>query len=578
MGVAVTTAATWVPQGAWSAGGDTAPPSQPGSITVSKLTTTSAALSWGSSSDNVGIEGYRVYRGPSGAGVVAMTLIATTDAVTSYPATKLYSGTGYTFGVTAIDAANNESPIRTVQLTTSTGPDTTAPSAPSSSSVSLKAFSSTRIDVLWGASPSTDVAGYRVLRDGVVIGRIDLPGGLRFSDTGLAATSKHSYAVQAIDSAGNASAATTAKTATTLAAGSVLITRGPLVSSVTGTSAVISWWSNVPAVGKVGYGVASTGEHAVTDSQGSVVHHTVTLSGLTPGTSYVYAASSASVSGGASFSTAARTGTTFSFAAIGDFGGASTGELQNGTNIAAAGTSFIQTLGDNIYPSSGLIDPDYVNVYSDVDARFFKQFGTAVRSQAFLPANGNKEYYSNGQFWQDFPMLGSNHSWYSYDWGDAHITVVDSEQPMVTGSAQYAFIQSDLGSHASAKWRIVAIQRPPYSSATANSSSKPVLQYLVPLFDQHHVHLVLSGNTHNYERSFPLTGGSVESTGGTTYVVSGGGGNGFNAFSLAKPSWSAFREASYYEFTKVTVSPTSIVVQGIRADTKEVFDSVTITG
>jgi chitodextrinase len=122
----------------------------------------------------------------------------------------------------------------------------------------------------------------------------------------------------------------------------------------------------------------------------------------------------------------------------------------------------------------------------------------------------------------------------------------------------------------------VAIQRPPYSSATANSSSQPVLQYLVPLFDQYNVQLVLSGNTHNYERSYPLRGGNVVTSGGTTYVVSGGGGNGFNSFTLAQPAWSAFREASYYEYAKVTVSPTSLRVDGIRADTNTVFDSTTI--
>ena len=128
---------------------DTSPPTEPGIITVSAITASSASLSWGQSADDVGIEGYRVYRGTV---PTSVRLIATTDAVTSYAATRLYSGTTYTFGVTAIDAANNESLMRTTTFTTPTSSDATAPSAPSSSSVSGRVFSSSRIDLVWGAS------------------------------------------------------------------------------------------------------------------------------------------------------------------------------------------------------------------------------------------------------------------------------------------------------------------------------------------------------------------------------------------------------------------------------------------
>jgi hypothetical protein len=171
-------------------------------------------------------------------------------------------------------------------------------------------------------------------------------------------------------------------------------------------------------------------------------------------------------------------------------------------------------------------------------------------------------------------MPGANHSWYSYDWGDAHVVVLDSEQPTGSGSPQYAFLQQDLAAHQSAAWRIVAVQRPPYSSSSANSSS-PAIRALVPLFQQQHVDLVLSGNSHNYERSQPLIDGAP-AAGGITYVVTGAGGNGFNAFTLAAPAWSAFREASYFQYLRVTVSPASLKLDAVRADTGAVFDSATI--
>ena len=350
-----------------------------------------------------------------------------------------------------------------------------------------------------------------------------------------------------------------------------MISRGPYLSNVTTNSAVVSWWTNVATAGTV-----SVAAKNVMDPAGTVQHHRVTVTGLSPNTSYPYTVNSNGVTQSGTIRTTASPGQTFSFAAIGDFGGGSAGETQNASNIAGAGTQFIQTLGDNIYPSAGLPDPNFSTTYSDFDARFYKPFGPAVKSQAFFPANGNKEYYGDGEFWANFPMPGTNHSWYSYNWGDAHILVLDSEQPFATGTDQYNFAQSDLAAHQGDAWRIVALQRPPYSSTSANSSSVPVKQYLVPLFQSENVNLVLSGNSHNYERTYPLVNGTPIA-GGITYVVSGAGGNGFNAFSGTAPAYSAFRESSYYEYAKVTVSPSALTVDAIQSSTNSVFDTTTIT-
>src|SRR5258706_234076 len=94
---------------------DQTPPTPPGTITASGVTASAASLKWGPSTDNIRVEGYRVYRGPSPS---TLALIATTDAVTSYHATALRSNVAYTFGVVAIDAANNQSPMRTATVTT----------------------------------------------------------------------------------------------------------------------------------------------------------------------------------------------------------------------------------------------------------------------------------------------------------------------------------------------------------------------------------------------------------------------------------------------------------------------------
>ena len=86
--------------GLWAApasAADTTPPTQPGTIAVSSLTATSAKLTFAKSTDNVSVEGYRVYRGTVNTSSSALTFIATRDTATPYTATQLFSNTGYKF-------------------------------------------------------------------------------------------------------------------------------------------------------------------------------------------------------------------------------------------------------------------------------------------------------------------------------------------------------------------------------------------------------------------------------------------------------------------------------------------------
>ena len=550
---------------------ETSPPTTPGPITASSLTSSSVKLSWGSSTDNVGIEGYRVLRGPT---LSQLVDISTTDAVTSYSAINLRANTTYVFGVQALDAANHVSSVRTITITTKTSSDSTKPSAPVS--ITTRVFSSSRIDLYWSTSSSSDVSGYQVLRNGAVVGQVDLPGRLTFSDTGLASMTTYAYTVKAIDWAGNASNASGVRSATTLSAGTVIVVRGPYVQSVSGTSAKVAWWTNIKTEGVV---TCPACPQMTSVDHASAYEHLVLLGGLTAGTSYAYTVGDGNVTATGTFVTAAAPGTNFSFAAIGDFGGGSAGESGNATRIALDGTAFIQTLGDNVYPEAA--DPSFATVYSDYDARFYRQFGAALAQKTLWAANGNKEYYGNGA-WFVHMWQPNNERWYSYDWGNAHILVLDTEQVYAPGSPQYAFAQSDLAAHQGSRWRIVALQRPAYSSTSANSSSAPVRANLVSLFEAQQVQLVLSGNSHNSERTFPLLSNGnpnnpVVDPAGVTYVVSGNGGNGFNAFTVSQPSWSAYRQATTYGYLRVDVTPTSLTVEAL-SSTGAVLDTATITG
>ena len=552
---------------------DSSPPTQPGAITVSSITQMSAKLTWPKSTDNIKVEGYRVLRGKPGDPPANLSYIWTVDAFkNTYTATALRSGSSYQFGLVALDPDNNLSSIRTVTLTIASSTDATAPTPPSSTSVALRPFSSSRIDLTWGGSASTDVSGYLVLRNGGVVGHVDLPSRTTYSDNGLTAGATYSYSIEAVDSAGNISVPTSPKSATTLAAGKVRIARGPLAQRTTATSARVAWWTDLPTQSIVSYGIGGLTAQLV--DRVPTLHHVMLIGPLAAGTTYQYQVGDGTIASAmATVTTPAPAGTTFSLALIGDYGGNSPGESQNAQRINADSTQFIQTVGDNIYPDGR--DPDFATFYSDYDNRLFKQFQPAFMHETFITANGEKEYFGDGAFWRDF-SLPNNEQWFSYDWGDAHILVLDTERPYSPGSAQYNFAQADLNAHQTSKWRIVVLQNPPYSSTTANSSSIPVQQYIVPLMQQEHVQLVVSGNSHNYERSYALTDG-VPASGGVTYVVSGGGGNGFNQFAIAQPAWSAFREDTFYEYVHVTVSSSTLQLQAVNASDGIVLDSASLS-
>src|SRR5262249_16621209 len=146
----------------------------------------------------------------------------------------------YQFAVVALDPTNNMSSPRTVTFTTAPSTDTTAPAAPSSSSVTATPFSSSRIDVIWAASSSSDASGYQIFGDGALVGEVYLPMRRYFSDNGLAPSSTHSYQIRTIDSAGNLSALTTGRQATTLANGVVKIVRGPYLQQTSTNSTRIA--------------------------------------------------------------------------------------------------------------------------------------------------------------------------------------------------------------------------------------------------------------------------------------------------------------------------------------------------
>jgi hypothetical protein len=81
---------------------DTTPPTAPTNLSATAISSSQISLTWGQSSDNVGVTSYNIYRNGS--------LLTNTNAnTTSYDDTGLNPNTSYAYEVSALDAAGNES-------------------------------------------------------------------------------------------------------------------------------------------------------------------------------------------------------------------------------------------------------------------------------------------------------------------------------------------------------------------------------------------------------------------------------------------------------------------------------------
>jgi len=184
---------------------DTEAPCAPLNLTAG-VDFTNIQLNWLPAMDNVGVVAYNVYQN----GV----LIATTTDLQAYIA-GLTPLTDYVFGVSAVDAAGNESLISTLKVTSGLDqtPDTEAPTVPGNIGGTA---ASNSVLVTW--DPSTDnvlVAGYVVLVDGVFFDSVSAAT-LSVFIGGLDPTTLYTFEVYAYDPSGNNSAAAELTLSTTL--------------------------------------------------------------------------------------------------------------------------------------------------------------------------------------------------------------------------------------------------------------------------------------------------------------------------------------------------------------------------
>ncbi len=244
---------------------DRVAPAAPAKPTAS-LAGGAVTLTWPATTDNVGVQGYRVRR--NGADIASVT-------GTSYRDAAATQGANATYTVVAYDAANNTSaasPSLVVAV-----PDTTAPAAPAKPTVTLASGKAT---VTWpAASDNIGVVKYGVRRDGALM---TTTTGRTYTDSAVVQGRTYSYTLTAYDAANNVSAVSPA---TALVVPDTTAPAKPATFTVVAgvRKATLTWSAATDNVGVTGYEIW----------RGSTRLNTTTATsysngGLVTGSSYAY--------------------------------------------------------------------------------------------------------------------------------------------------------------------------------------------------------------------------------------------------------------------------------------------------
>ena len=202
------------------------------------------------------------------------------------------------------------------------------------------------------------------------------------------------------------------------------------------------------------------------------------------------------------------------------------------------------TLGDNAYESgtAAQFNDCFTPSWGDPDKLIMANL---------RPAPGNHEYGSPDAdpYYSYFGAAAGTpgEGYYSYDVGEWHVIVVNSEiivHPRFTAAARQAqmdWVDADLAAHKTlctvAYWH-----HPRFSSGAHGSDLK--LGPLWQLLHANDVDLVLAGHDHNYERFLPTDPtGVADSVRGITQIVAGTGGAELRGFRSQILPTSAYRIA-----------------------------------
>jgi Calcineurin-like phosphoesterase/Purple acid Phosphatase, N-terminal domain len=281
-----------------------------------------------------------------------------------------------------------------------------------------------------------------------------------------------------------------------------------------------------------------------TSEYGSDHQHKYTITGLAPGAKYFYRVNVGGSYHTGSFRSAPdASATNVKLLAYGD---TRSYPADHDAVNAQMATTFTN---DPLYQTLSFHVGDWVND-GDTESGWTNEFFGRSRSNTlFMQANlpiqgcmGNHEYSGvlYEKYWP-YPFEPGGR-YFSFDYGPAHIAVIDQYTDYSPGSTQYNWLQNDL-TNSTKEWKFIVLHEPGWS-AGGHSNDSNVQDWIQPLCLTHRVDIVFCGHNHYYAHC------EVQ---GVHHVTTGGGG---------APLYSPSSNADYLVYAEAVYQFCEIDIQG----------------
>jgi predicted phosphodiesterase len=216
--------------------------------------------------------------------------------------------------------------------------------------------------------------------------------------------------------------------------------------------------------------------------------------------------------------------------------------------------------------------------------QFFTPLVDVIDHVPIMPALGNHEGGAENLL-RFFDQPGGR-TWYSFDCGPVHVTVLDDTQ---TKPENVQWLDQDLAA-AKAPWKIAMYHAPTFNLEGHKSDAARTT--FLPVFEKYGVDVVVAGHSHMYERFVPLVrkgpplGGAAAGAGGAagaaaprpiTFITAGGGGAPLVSGAAAGPRPAILAQtARAYHYCVFTVDAETLHVEVLSPDGAKI-DALTVT-
>lgn len=177
-----------------------------------------------------------------------------------------------------------------------------------------------------------------------------------------------------------------------------------------------------------------------------------------------------------------------------------------------------------------------------------------MHNVTLYPAMGNHDLPPSS-FTQYF-SLPNNEQWYSFDYGNAHFVILNSNFPY--SFLQFIWLLKNL--ETDKIWNIIVFHHPPYSSGYHGNSTLPRLW--LHLFERKGIDIVFNGHDHDYERL---------EINGIKYIVTGGGGA--PLYEVGRSKWTILSQSTYH-YCKISINSSSLHFTSLKPDGEIIDDFV----